>query len=213
MPTRAAVGGGGGGLTVVQPVAMWARTSGSAATSSASFSVTSGELLVIGICSNGNAPPSPTVSAGYTVTQRGSDSSYSQTRIFTAPVTSTTSITITLPSFAENGIGFVWQVSGQHASPIGVGSGGNSTTNNLTVNYTATAAGSITFVMANEWQELGTPTSSNMTNTVHGNYGGYSEGFAGRRANAASGATSFNLDAGGSGSANWSYSYVEILKA
>jgi hypothetical protein len=211
---KTVVGGGGGGLTITQPVAMWARTSGGAAATSASFSANSGEILVIGVGRDGGgAPVSPTTSPSLTVTSRAQDTAHAGTQIYTAPVTSTTSYTITLPASAEKHAGFVWVVAGQHASPIGVASNGNSTTNNINPAYTASAAGSVIFVASSEWQELGTPTSSNLTNTVHGNHAGWTENFVGRKLNVSAGATTFNLDAAGSGTANWSYVYLEILKA
>lgn len=210
-------GGGGGGLTVVQPVAFWGRTSGSAAQSSAAFSVTSGELLVVGI--SGDAPSSsfaaPTnTNTAFTWTLQQTGSAYATVKVYTAPVTATQSTQITLPASSEKQGAFVWQVSGQHASPIGTGSGnGNANTNTANPAYTPQAAGSIIFVTASEWLETGTPTSSNLTNTVHGNQSGYQEFFVGRKANPTTSATSFNLDAAGSGGTNWSYAWVEILPA
>ena len=212
-----AAGGGGGGLTVVQPVAIWSRLSGSAAASSAAFNVNNNELLVVGI--SGDAPSSsfaaPTnTNTAFTWTLRQTGAAYATVKVYTAPVTATQSTQITLPASSEKQGAFVWQMSGQHASPFGTGSGnGNANTNAVNQNYTPQAAGSIIFVVASEWQETGTPTSSNLTNTAHGNHTGYQEFFVGRKLNPTTAATSFNLDAAGGSGTNWSYAWQEILAA
>jgi hypothetical protein len=209
--------GGGGGLTVTQPVALWARTSGSAAATSASFSVVSGDLIVVGISGDnpGSSFAAPTNSGtAFTWTLRQTSTGYATTKMYTAPATASQSMTVTLPASSEKQAAFLWVVSGQHASPIGSGSGGaDANTNVVNQNYTPQAAGSVTFVFASDWLETGVPTSSNLTNTVHGNQTGYQETFVGRKANATTSATSFNLDAAGAGGTNWSYTWQEILAA
>lgn len=215
LPKAAAGGGGGGGLTVTTPIAMWARTSGSSAATSAAFDATNGQILVAGFGGDGGDPATPTNSGtAFTWTSRAVNSVWGHSRIFTAPVTATQNMTVTIPADGMKCFGYIWVVSGQHASPIGGGTGnGNATTNTINPSYTADAAGSVTFVVGSEWQETGTPTSSNLTGFTHGNYTGWTEAFAGRRANASAGLTSFHVDAAGSGGTNFTYSFVEILPA
>jgi len=212
---KTAAGGGGGGLVITSPVATWTGTG--SPTTSASFTATSGGLLVLGHCQWNGTMNTPTNSGtAFTWTQRASDTAgVVQHKVWTAPITAGQSMTVSLNSTSEDGIlGMVWHVTGQHASPIGVsGAASNVTTNNLTVNFTASVAGSATFVHASDYQELGTMTSSNLLDPNTTNFSGVVDGLSGYRANASAGATSFNLDAGGTGTAGTGYAYVEIKPA
>lgn len=112
----------------------------------------------------------------------------------------------------------IYIVSGQHASaPIGANALGVSTTNNLTTTaYVSTADNSRGFVGGTEWNDLGTPVSSDTTlDTFYdGSAGDDLCGCSGVKAadTATSGSNvTFNLDAAGSGAADWTWAALEIL--
>jgi hypothetical protein len=207
---RVVAGGGGGGLTVTTPVAIWQNGT------SASFSVTAGDLIVVAW---GTYPTesivAPTNSGtAFTWTQRESLSTVLTIALYSAVASTSQTMTVTTPTGGDFEHGFLWVISGQHASPFGVADDYESTTNAHNTNYTASANGSVTLVHAIEYQELGAPTSSNLTDVnVEAGISGYAEVICGYKPNAAAGATSFNLDAGGAGGPNWEVLYLEILPA
>lgn len=206
---------GGGALTITTPVAMWLRTAGAA---SASFSVTSGtHLILVGIGQWNGTIATPTNSGtAFTWTQRAANTgTFLFSKIYSAPAIASQSMTVTLGAGGGNDSwGMIWVVSGHHASPFGVtGSITDNTTNSLTVSYTASAAGSCTFIAAHDFEERGAATSSNLLDINNGNYTGIVDAICGYRLNTAAGATSLNLDAFGTSTAGWNHSYLELLAA
>lgn len=133
--------------------------------------------------------------------------------IWTAPVTSGASMTIqvTMTGQATNytTTAKAYQVTGQHASPIGNSTSGGSTTNSISPSITAAGAGRL-FGAGTEWNALGAPTSTDTEDAAH---------FAGlisvmsafKAADHVSGSQSINFDASGAGAADWRYALLEIL--
>ena len=113
----------------------------------------------------------------------------------------------------------IYVVTGQHATPIGASALGVSTTNNLTTTaYVSTANNSRGFVIGTDWNDLGTPTSSDTTlDTFYdGSAGDDLCGCSGVKASdtATSGTSvTFNLDAAGAGAADWTWVAVEVVPA
>lgn len=205
-----------GGLTIT-PVARWQRTTGSAANVSSSFSVTNGGLIVCAIGYDFNdanpalATPSNT-GTPFTWTRRavGTASSRPTDAVWTAPVTATISTTISITASTTREWAKAWVITGQAASPIGVtGNSATQTGQNQTISYTASAAGSAMFVAAEDWNETGNITSSDLT-LDNGDYTGWTDAAPGHRVHTSAGATSFHLTAGGA-SPIWSWAYCEIV--
>jgi hypothetical protein len=208
----------GGGLTITK-IADWARTSGSAATPSSSFTSTNGGLLVyMGHRDAFDSLLAPTnTGTAYTWTNRNGQNNPA-VGIYTAPCTNSQSMTVSIPAAGEKAWATLYEVTGQHASPIGTtGGAANVGTNNLNAAVTTTVNNSATFIVDNEYQELGAMVSSNLTSFTPLNggsgYAGWTDGISGYRVVATAGATTINLDAGGSGTAWHTYSYCEIKPA
>jgi hypothetical protein len=204
------------GLVITTPIPMWSQPANTV-TISASFAVAVGDLIVYGRGGDGNAnvhnsTPSNSGTA-FTWTERAYDAGFGQNAIWTAVATVAQTMTINHPAVGEKMYGHIWVVKGQHTSPIGVAGANFDFINVRDVSYTATVAGSKTLVIAQDWGEQGPPTSSNMIDVEHGDFSGYTDAVAGIRENAAAGATSFNLDAGGTGVTQLSWAYLEIIPA
>lgn len=199
-------------LTITTPVPIW-----SGSTASASFTVSVGDLIVYGNHQQDAVGTAPTNSGtAFTWTSRVHEadtpsSGFMHARIWTAVASVGQTMTVTAPSGPTNSFSYLWVVSGQHASPIGVVGSDFQTVNGLTVNYTATAAGSVTFVVAQDYEERGTITSSDLSPSTTADLSGFTDVFVGRKLNTAAGATSFNLDPAGSSATGTVYAYIEVL--
>ncbi len=189
----------------------------------ASFTSVSGGLLVAMVAGSSDDPPSVS-GGGLTWTRRiqQAPGSARYAEIWTAPVVTGASMTVAATltgSFSALGVK-VDVISGQHStSPIGATGGGTTTTNNATVNgYTSTADGSRGWCAAFEFEGLGLPTSSDTGFPWSIEIGGFVEidGVAIRKAaDTASSSTNvtFNMDAGGTGTADWTWAALEIVPA
>ena len=200
-------------LTITTPVSIW-----SGSTASASFTVAAGDLIVYGNHQQdavGTAPTNSGTAFAWTSRVYEADtpsSGFMQARIWTAVASVGQTMTVTAPSGPTASFSYLWVVSGQHASPIGVVGSDYQTVNGLTVNYTATMAGSVTFVVAQDYEERGTITSSDLSPSTTADLSGFTDAFAGRKLNTAAGATSFNLDPAGTTTPTGTvYVYIEVL--
>jgi hypothetical protein len=193
---------------------------------SASFTAPSGALLVMcvgGDTSSGGVTNtlSASDSGGLTWTSRGKRDGNENppnggiSEIFTAVTVSavarTASVRRTTTGGGTNRLSAkLYVVTGQDASPIGNAAEGGSTTNNLTATGpTTTAANSYVFYAATEWNQLGSPTSSDLTEDAF-DHASQVSGLSGYEAVATAGATTANLDAGGTGAAAWGFIGLEI---
>lgn len=137
--------------------------------------------------------------------------------IFTAPVVTGASMTISVRRTTTNGGGNrisckAYVITGQDASPIGAGTTGTSTTNSISPTVAVNGAGRMTGV-GTEWQQLGSPTSSD-TEAAADYPGEISVMSAYKAADHASGGSQgINFDAAGAGAAAWNYALLEILAA
>jgi hypothetical protein len=136
--------------------------------------------------------------------------------IWTAPVTTGASMTVTFTIATSAGSAYqrasvkVYIVTGQHASPIGASTTNTTTTNPTNAALTATGAGRL-FGCAAEWNEVGTPTSSD-TGDV-GVYTGLVNVISAFKASDhVSGSQTINFNYGGAGPAS-NYALLEILAA
>jgi hypothetical protein len=104
-------------------------------------------------------------------------------------------------------------VTGQHASPFGATGSNWDTTNNVTAAiFTSTAANSFAFVAATDWNQRGSPVSSDLTEDS-ADYAGTISVTSGYKDCAATGAQTANLDAGGTSAAAWTWAALEIKAA
>jgi hypothetical protein len=142
--------------------------------------------------------------------------------IYTAELTAgRTGMTVTL-QVTGTGAGAkalkVYCVTGYDTSdPIGNTPGeGSSTTNSITptIISAAESANSLLFVAANEFNQLGVPTSSDLTIDTY-NISGAASGLFGRKAGptSAGGAATGNLDAAGTAAAAWNWASIEVEPA
>lgn len=91
-------------------------------------------------------------------------------------------------------------------TPKNVEAQGGSTTNAINVGATSTVAACAAVVGGTCWNDLGDPTSSDLTNfTAHNGAGGSMSGGSGWKTVAAAGAFTGNLDAAGAGAADWDW--------
>lgn len=111
----------------------------------------------------------------------------------------------------------VWVITGHDTTtPNGTAtSNKTSTTNNLTTAaYTSSAANTFGIVAGNEWNALGSPTSSDLTSSDPFDAAGIDSGISGLKAVVSSGSSvTFNLDAAGSSAAAWNYCTFEVVPA
>ena len=209
-------------ITVTDSVARWsASISNGGTTSSASFTPANSSLLVV--CVNIDESPGPnsvTLSGGgWTYTQRvargQSDATEGYAAIYTAPVTTGASMTITATLNASDGAprrvsAKVYIVEGQHASPIGANNEADWTTNNQTTSLTATGAGRL-FGCGTDWSALGAPTSTDTEDAAH-YAGAISVMSAYKAADHSSGTQGINFDAA-TGTPSGNVVILEILAA
>jgi hypothetical protein len=209
-------------ITVDATVARWtgAISFGAAATS-ASFTPPDGSLLVL--CANMDESPGPNTAAasggGLTWTSRvrrgEADSGAGIAEIWTAPVVTGASMTISLTRGGSDGAGGrrisgkVYIVTGQHASPIGANNEADWTTNPQSLALTATGAGRL-FGCGTDWNQTGVPVSTDVESGA--DYAGsISVMSAYKAADHASGSQSIQFDPVGTPSGN--VVILEILAA
>lgn len=194
---------------------------------SASFTPPTGSLLVVSVSSDTAAGNSPTISysgGGWAYTERvyrgDAEGTAGVVSLATAPVTTGASMTVTVTvnnmgvsrNTAISGSVKVWVVTGQDASPIGATAENSATTNNWTpAGPTTTAANSIVFGSGGDWNALGSPTSSDLTEDAFTN--AYYSGLHGYKSVASAGATTINYDAAGASVADWNMVALEIKEA
>lgn len=207
------------------------------ATNTTSANLTTGSfnppacLLVVELGGDGAGNMTPTISNNGTALtwsnrserdlgDAGAQSGHSS--IHTAELTSgRTGMTVTA-ALSGTGAGAkalkVYCVTGyDSADPVGNAPGeGSSTTNSITPTIISAveSANSLLFVVANDWNQLGTPASSDLTIDTY-NISGSISGLMGRKAgpgSAGSSATA-NLDAAGSSAPAWNWASVEIEPA
>ncbi|WP_125633483.1 phage tail family protein [Nonomuraea sp. WAC 01424] len=175
----------------------------------ASFTPPAGSLLVaLVMTTDGTISNSGTAR---TWTNRKQHGTYTGLRIYTAPNPTASALTV---SITGDGALKVFVVTGQNASPAGANGAGATTTNNATVNgYTSTGANSRGFVAAINWAAGGAPSSTDDEYAAF--YGDFGMGMLGAVKAANSGASGstvqFNLDADGTGAADWAWIALEIL--
>jgi hypothetical protein len=195
---------------------------------SASFTPPSGSLLVVSavVDTGAGVTPSATCSGGgLTFTEdmsRGdSEGTAGICKQWTAPVPTGASMTVTV-AFSNVGVihgaatvcgsGKVWVETGQDASPKGATAENSSTTNNWSpAGPTTTAANSHVFATGSEWNALGSPVSSDLTEDAFSN--SFISGLHGYKLVASAGATTLNFDASGSSAADWNMISQEIKEA
>ncbi|MFF4989621.1 hypothetical protein ACFY19_20680 [Streptosporangium saharense] len=189
-----------------------------------SFTRAAGSLLVAMVmCTSDGAP---TVSGGgLTWTRRsrrvGYDAAYAE--VWTAPVTGTGSMTVTVGvTGTDQGVAVkVDAVTGQHpTAPIGQSGNGESNANNANVTgYSSSVAGSRGFLASIEMSGAGTPSSTDTAFPWSQSVGGgfyIATGMAVRKAantSSAGTAVTFNLDASGTSAAEWFWAALEIVPA
>jgi hypothetical protein len=188
---------------------------------SAAFTPPDGSLLVLTIEDDSNSAGNTYAAGGggWTWTQRKAQiSTTGAAVIFTAPVTTGASMQATCQrasgtSGTDRLSAKLYVVTGQDASPIGTSGSGTSTTNNLNAAiFTSTQPNSFAFVAGTDWNQLGVPTSSDLTKDA-ADYSGAISVISGYKDNGATGAQTANLDAGGSSAAKWEWAALEILPA
>lgn len=195
---------------------------------SASFTPPAGSVLVVCVSAdtNGNTDNITISVSGSSLTwtnrverDPGDSSLASHASIWTAVQPSSVSMTVSVRRTAGNGSTGrisvkVYVVTGADTTtPNGAVGENNSTTNNITPNaYTSTVNNSRGFGCATDWNQLGTPTS---TDTEDGaDYSGAISVISLFKAadTATSGTTvTMNFDAGGTGTAEWNWVALEIL--
>ncbi|MET7333265.1 hypothetical protein [Nonomuraea sp. NPDC005650] len=180
-----------------------------------------GSLLVAMVmCTSDSAPAVSGGSLTWTL-QKQQVNSGTYAQIWTAPVTGSGAMTVTLTVTGSlQGLAMkVDGVTGAHASsPIGNSGGGTSTTNAITpTGYTSSADNSRGFAAFFEENGLGNPTSSDTGFAWTASFGlGDYSGIAVRKAanTPTSGtAVTFNADAAGAGAAAWTWAALEIKPA
>ena len=217
--------------------AIWALTTGAAnddpTGASASFTPPNDSLLVVCIACDtaGGTTPTTTVSGGgWTYTSRGlrgdAEGTGGYVEIYTAPVTTGASMTITATvnnmglsgTSQQRGRAICYVVTGQGASPIGAAAENSASNTNWTpAGPTTTAANSMVFAAAEDWNASGSPTSSDLTETAFsfnvsgGTTSPVLSGLFGYKTVASAGATTLNFDAAGTG--DWNMVALEIKEA
>ncbi|WP_214327837.1 phage tail family protein [Nonomuraea sediminis] len=184
-----------------------------------SFTRPAGGLLVAMVMAYSDTEPAVS-GGGLTWTKRVE---LGQVEIWTAPVTGSGSMTVTVDnltgSFGRAVSVKVDAVTGQHASsPIGASGSGSSTNNTLNVTgYTSTVDNSRGFMAALEGAGLGVPTSSDTgfgwsTSTGVTTVSGIAVRKSANTPTAGT-AVTFNADAPGTSAADWDWVALEIKPA
>jgi hypothetical protein len=181
---------------------------------SAAFAVLNGDFLVLAIGQDTGSASSPPTNTGTALTwarQIGRPDA-PMLEIWTAPVLAdNASMTVTLvrSDGSDRWFGRLYKVSAANASPIGASVAPSAVfTDPYNLPITTTAAGSVVFVLAYEYQETGLPTSSDLTHQAI-RFIGWTEMLTGYEIVASAGASTSNLDAAG-GSPQWRAVALEI---
>lgn len=185
---------------------------------SASFTPAANSLLVLCVAlnSNGSAPSLTPSGGGLTWTQQVLTSSTDgRVFIYTAPVgSSPSSMTVALEN--TGGTGFSWakiyEVSGYYtSSPIGNSAVINNGTGNDTVTSLTTAGKGRVFGVGLDWNELGTPTSTDVyVSGIASGECAYIAAYTSSNHARAGLTGSIDTDAGGSATARWQTAILEI---
>lgn len=213
--------------------------SGVGAGATASFTPPNSSLLVACVMGDtGGTTDAPTLAMTTTISGLGAWTTASQARPTTtgaggcsfvawALLTNSASGTVTA-TLSATGVGGggngttrgrlkVWVITGHNTTtPNGTAvSNKTSTTNNLTTTaYTSSAANTFGIVSGNEWNALGSPTSSDLTSNDPWTVASANSGISGLKAVVSNGASvTFNLDAFGAAAAVWNYCSLEIVPA
>lgn len=215
----------------VTAITKWILNAGSGGGSSptgtsGSFTPADNSLIVLLIfCDTGaGTTPGATISGGgLTWTQRvvrgDSEGTAGIVFIYTAPVTTGSSMTVqvTVNSIGatnnDRGYAKAYVVDNPDPSPIGNVAENSSTTNNLTASgLTTTQANSYVFYVGEDWNALGSPTSSDLTNDP-AHIASTISGIFGYKSAVSAGAVTANLDAAGAGAADWNWGALEVKTA
>lgn len=206
-----------------------ASATGALTIATSSFTAPSGAVLVACVSSNTSPAGNPTLavtdSGGLTWTQRvlrqqseGGGSTGGTSAIFTAVTASSASRTVTATasgSGTANGISVkCYVVTGADTTtPTGATAEGASQTNNTTTTaYVSTVNNSRGFACGTDWNELGVPTSTDTGDgaDISGQIAALSCYKAADTATSGTSVT-FNLDAAGTGTPDWTWVALEIL--
>lgn len=99
-------------------------------------------------------------------------------------------------------------------TPLGASTKSSATTNNLTTNaITTVGAAGLGLVCGTDYNQLGVPVSADTTFSGFDTSGHISGGSGYKTLAAAGSSATFNLDAGGTGAADWNYAVAEFLAA
>lgn len=139
------------------------------------------------------------------------------TSIWRKDISSSVSRTVTVRRTTGNGgtnrlSAKLYIVTNQDATD-GTSGEGTSATNNATVAlFTSTGANSYSFVAATDYNQRGTPVSSDLTEEG-ADYAGAISVMSGYKDNGSTGSETANLDAGGTSAAAWTWCAYEVLAA
>jgi hypothetical protein len=150
------------------------------------------------------------------VERDGGEDNGGHTSIWTAPVTTGASMTITATASGGPALSTTakpYLITGQHASPIGTNSEGSSTTNAITPALATTTGAGRWFYVGVDWNALGAPTSTDTEDAGH--FAGLISFLSAYKASdhAVSQNLNASLDASGAGAADWNWCALEILAA
>lgn len=205
-------------LAVALPVAVISGAGGTG--TSASFTPSTGDLLVVALCTDSVLTTAVTHTlsdtAGGTWTQHAhadfaSVAKSGAASMWSRPVPSGTSMTVTAAGGPDVVRAQVFRVSGQAASPIGASNVGASSTDPDTVAaLTSTQANSVLFVAATDWNQTGSPTSSDLT-FVGFDAASFISGGFGYKVLGPAGAQTANLNWGGTPEGTWAALEIKEL--
>ncbi len=208
-------------------------TSTTATATSASFTPPVGSLLVCAVAANstnGVNPTTPTITDNrgtpLTYTLRafrsradGSPVIDGQAALWTAPVTSSVAMTVSITTAGAAHKGCrIWVLTGQNTTnPIGaLGKAGSSSSSAIVQNYTATGNNSLGFIVALDWDALGSFTAGTgctLQGTGNVGSGQISYGFAKRtNPDGVNGVTNTLRISPAGTSTNLNWVYQEILE-
>lgn len=180
-----------------------------ASISTASFSVSVGDLLVAVADAAGPITISDSQSGSWnTALSLFSGSFKAVWRVISSAGSMTVTFDDTTDTYVAGSV--LKYVGAKNSSPIGQTGNGSSTTNNITPTiFTSTADNSYAAVMGADFNALGTITSSDLTiqtsNQIPASYA------SGYKSLGTAGSETANLNAAGTGAADWQWLAVEIL--
>lgn len=137
------------------------------------------------------------------------------TKQFSSAASRTISLRRTTGNGGTNRLSFkAYIVTSEDTSDfLGASGEGSSTTNNLTASiFTSEAANSYAFVAATDYNQRGSPTSTDLTEDS-ADYAGAISVTSGYKDVGTAGAETANLDAGGSSAAAWTWVAIEVKAA